>query len=216
MSRFATVAAAAFLAVTNAIELTPETWDEATAGKTIFVKFYAPWCGHCKSMKPAWDKLMTSFTGHATTLVADVDCIGEGKELCDQVGVEGFPTIKYGNPDDLQDYQGGRGFEDIESFAKGLGPMCSPANLDLCDDDKKAQIKEYMALTSDKRKALIAEKDAEIKTLETDFQTLLEGLQKTYEEADKKKTEGIKAIKDGGLGLLKAVEAASKKSSTEL
>jgi hypothetical protein len=27
----------------SAIELTPETWDEATAGKTIFVKFLAPW-----------------------------------------------------------------------------------------------------------------------------------------------------------------------------
>jgi len=31
------------LAATNAIELTPETWDDATAGKTIFVKFLAPW-----------------------------------------------------------------------------------------------------------------------------------------------------------------------------
>lgn len=26
----------------SAMELTPETWDEATAGKTIFVKFLAP------------------------------------------------------------------------------------------------------------------------------------------------------------------------------
>jgi len=31
------------LAVTNAVELTPETWDDAVAGKTIFVKFLAPW-----------------------------------------------------------------------------------------------------------------------------------------------------------------------------
>jgi hypothetical protein len=31
------------LAVSNAIELTPETWDDAVAGKTIFVKFLAPW-----------------------------------------------------------------------------------------------------------------------------------------------------------------------------
>jgi hypothetical protein len=24
-------------------ELTPDTWDEAVAGKTVFVKFQAPW-----------------------------------------------------------------------------------------------------------------------------------------------------------------------------
>jgi len=31
------------LAATNAIELTPDNWDDATAGKTILVKFLAPW-----------------------------------------------------------------------------------------------------------------------------------------------------------------------------
>jgi len=25
------------------MELTPDTWDEATAGKTVFIKFLAPW-----------------------------------------------------------------------------------------------------------------------------------------------------------------------------
>lgn len=27
----------------HAIELTSETWDEAVAGKSVFVKFLAPW-----------------------------------------------------------------------------------------------------------------------------------------------------------------------------
>jgi len=27
----------------QAFDLTPENWDEATAGKTVFVKFLAPW-----------------------------------------------------------------------------------------------------------------------------------------------------------------------------
>jgi len=34
---------AATLAVASATELTPDTWDEATAGKTVFIKFLAPW-----------------------------------------------------------------------------------------------------------------------------------------------------------------------------
>jgi hypothetical protein len=31
------------LAASNALELTPETWDDAVAGKTVFIKFLAPW-----------------------------------------------------------------------------------------------------------------------------------------------------------------------------
>jgi hypothetical protein len=31
------------LAATNALELTADTWEDATAGKTVFIKFLAPW-----------------------------------------------------------------------------------------------------------------------------------------------------------------------------
>jgi hypothetical protein len=27
----------------SGVELTPDTWDENTAGKTVFIKFLAPW-----------------------------------------------------------------------------------------------------------------------------------------------------------------------------
>jgi len=30
-------------ALVSATELTPETWDDAVAGKTVFIKFLAPW-----------------------------------------------------------------------------------------------------------------------------------------------------------------------------
>jgi len=30
-------------ALVSSVELTPETWDEAVAGKTVFIKFLAPW-----------------------------------------------------------------------------------------------------------------------------------------------------------------------------
>jgi len=33
----------AILATAGAKELTKETWDEAVAGKSVFVKFLAPW-----------------------------------------------------------------------------------------------------------------------------------------------------------------------------
>jgi len=34
---------AALFAHAGAVELTKETWDEKTAGKSVFVKFLAPW-----------------------------------------------------------------------------------------------------------------------------------------------------------------------------
>jgi thiol-disulfide isomerase/thioredoxin len=36
------------LAATNAVELSADNYDEMVAGKTVFLKFFAPWCGHCK------------------------------------------------------------------------------------------------------------------------------------------------------------------------
>jgi hypothetical protein len=168
-------------------------------------------------MKPDWDKLMTAFKDHATTLIADVDCTAGGKALCSDVGVQGYPTIKHGDPSDLQDYKGGRDFASLNKFADSLGPQCSPANIDLCDDAKKAQIKEFIALSSADREKQITAKEAELEKLESDFKTFVEGLQKTYSDANEKKDKDIEAIKASGLGLLKSVQAHVKKTgNTEL
>jgi hypothetical protein len=37
------VLALALVAAASGLDLTPDNWDEAVAGKTIFVKFLAPW-----------------------------------------------------------------------------------------------------------------------------------------------------------------------------
>merc|ERR1719189_3305338 len=108
-------------------------------------------------MKPAWDKLMEKYDGHKDILIADVDCTTGGKSLCSEIGVSGYPTIKHGDPSDLQDYEGGRSESDLTKFAEGLGPTCSPVNLHLCDAEKKAQIEKYQQMTPDEREAKIKE-----------------------------------------------------------
>merc|ERR1711971_1522543 len=75
---------------TNTFDLTPENWEERIADKTIFIKFFAPWCGHCKAIKHDWDKLMSDFEGTITSLVGEVDCTGKGKTLCEKYEVTGF------------------------------------------------------------------------------------------------------------------------------
>jgi thiol-disulfide isomerase/thioredoxin len=74
-------------------------------------------CGHCKSIKPDWDKLIADFEGSSDKMVADVDCTAEGEPLCAEFGIQGFPTLKWGDPSDLQDYNGGRSYEDLKQFA---------------------------------------------------------------------------------------------------
>mmetsp|Transcript_22677 Transcript_22677/g.63004 ORF Transcript_22677/g.63004 Transcript_22677/m.63004 type:complete len:170 (-) Transcript_22677:155-664(-) len=169
-------------------------------------------------MKPDWDKLMDEFQGSSTLLIADVDCTAAGKSKCEEVGVKGFPTIKYGDPDDLQDYKGGRTFTQLKEFADGLGPQCSPGNLDLCDEEKKKRIAEYQALSPQDRIAAIKEKEDGIAKLEADFKSFVEGLNKQYKTESEKKDKGIEEVKSSGLGLLKSVQSYMKKAGgkTEL
>jgi hypothetical protein len=162
-------------------------------------------------MKPDWDKLMTEYKGHKTILVGDVDCTAAGKPLCDGNGVKGFPTIKHGDPAGLEDYEGGRDLAALSAFAGKLKPVCSPANLDLCDADGKAKIEKVQAMSEDEIATAITEGEAKIEEAETTFKTKLEALQAEYQELTKTKDATIAEVKDSGLGLLKAVQAANKK-----
>merc|ERR1712124_195715 len=140
----------------------------------------------CKKMKPDWDKLAKEFDGHATTLVADVDCTAGGKPLCDKVGVRGYPTIKHGDVNNLEDYKGGRDFASLQKFANGLKPVCSPAKLDLCEDETAAT--------------------------EAKFKSAVDELQKKYQELQEEKEATLQAVKDSGHGLMKSVKAMAGQS----
>mmetsp|Transcript_91562 Transcript_91562/g.285387 ORF Transcript_91562/g.285387 Transcript_91562/m.285387 type:complete len:138 (+) Transcript_91562:188-601(+) len=108
-------------------------------------------------MKPAWDRLMDDFKGSSTSLIADVDCTESGKDLCEKQEVQGFPTIKYGDPGDLKAYEGGRSYEDLKKFAdENLGPQCGPDYMDLCDEKKKKSIEKFQKLTAEELEAKIA------------------------------------------------------------
>jgi len=168
-------------------------------------------------MKPAWDKLIAEFKDSKTALVADVDCTAGGQSLCNEVGVRGYPTIKHGDPNNLEDYKGGRDFDSLKKFAEeNLGPTCGPANLDLCDDAKKADIAKFSKMSASDLEAAISEKTQAMEKLEKDFKEFVEGLQKSYTEANEKKDKDIEAIKNSGLGLMKAVAAHSKAAKAEL
>lgn len=202
-------------ATASALELTPDTYDEATAGKVVFLKMFAPWCGHCKKMKPDWDKLMDEFKDSATQLIADVDCTAAGKSICDSNGVKGFPTLKYGDPSDLQDYQKGRDYDSLKKFiTEDLKPVCSPANLDLCDDDKKKEIEALFALDDAALEEKIAAESKKLEDAESKFKSQIEELQSQYQKYMEEKEATEKSVKESGLGLMKSVKVAKAKAAS--
>lgn len=157
-------------------------------------------------MKPAWDKLMAEFADSPTALIADVDCTAAGKDLCTKVGVKGYPTIKHGDPNNLEDYQGGRDFDALHEFAsENLGPSCGPANMDLCSDEKKEEIEKLKALGKEKLEEQVAELEKTIADAEEKFNEELKKLQNTYEEIQKTKDDTVAEAKGKNLGLMKSI-----------
>merc|ERR1711886_3539 len=151
-----------------------------------------------------------AFKDDESRLVADVDCTAAGKPLCDQVGVRGYPTIKHGDPNNLEDYKGGRDFAALEKFAKGLKPVCSPAKMDLCEPEMKEKILELQKLSAADLDKQI--KEAEIEKAEKFFTDEVDKLQKTYQKLQEDKEATVTAVKDSGLGLMKSVKAAAVKA----
>jgi hypothetical protein len=169
-------------------------------------------------MKPDWDKLMDAFADSTTALVADVDCTTEGKPLCEAHGVRGYPTIKWGDPSALEDYKGGRDFDSLKKFAdENLKPICSPSNVDLCDDEKKAEIEKFLAMADEELGKLIEEKEKLLEEAEESFKKGVAELQATYQKLQEDKEKTLEDIKQSGLGLMKACKAVKvTKGSDEL
>ncbi|KAE8444168.1 hypothetical protein EG329_000856 [Mollisiaceae sp. DMI_Dod_QoI] len=97
------------------VQVDAKSYDRliAQSNYTSIVEFYAPWCGHCKNLQPAYEKAAINLQGLAK--VAAVDCDDESnKAFCGGMGVQGFPTLKIVKPGKTrgkpitEDYQGPR------------------------------------------------------------------------------------------------------------
>ncbi|XP_032125241.1 protein disulfide-isomerase A2 isoform X4 [Sapajus apella] len=96
--------------------------------KNVFVKFYAPWCTHCKEMAPAWEALAEKYKDHEDIIIAELDATAN--EL-DAFTVHGFPTLKYfpaGPGRKVIEYKSSRDLETLSKFLDNGGelPMEEP------------------------------------------------------------------------------------------
>ena len=172
-------------------------------------------------MAKDWERLAGQWEDSEIGLVAEVDCTdkgdghdddddekggGGGKRLCNHLGIESFPTIKYGDPNDLQDYNGKRSLQEMSEFAEvHLVPICSPTNLKLCDDEALAKMEQYVDLSIDELHQFIAFEEEKLKEAGVNFETTVDRLTKEYEVAVKVKRSMIEEISNGDLNLMNQI-----------
>eukprot|EP01099_Mayorella_cantabrigiensis_P008058 TRINITY_DN741_c0_g1_i3.p1 TRINITY_DN741_c0_g1~~TRINITY_DN741_c0_g1_i3.p1 ORF type:complete len:234 (-),score=81.54 TRINITY_DN741_c0_g1_i3:64-741(-) len=102
----------------SVVDLTADNFNDYVGGnKNVFVKFFAPWCGHCKRLAPDWEKLGEQYAGNSKVVVAKIDCDSH-KELCSSHGVTGYPTLQWFGPGQStggERYNGARSLDALKS-----------------------------------------------------------------------------------------------------
>jgi protein disulfide-isomerase A6 len=106
-------------AASNVITLDDSNFDKIVmdSNKDVLVEFYAPWCGHCKTLAPIYEKLANAFQNEPNVAIAKVDA-DKHRDLGGRYGVQGFPTVKFfskGNKEP-EDYNGPRELNDFVNF----------------------------------------------------------------------------------------------------
>uniref|UniRef100_A0ABD2WL77 Protein disulfide-isomerase n=1 Tax=Trichogramma kaykai TaxID=54128 RepID=A0ABD2WL77_9HYME len=107
-----------------------EFTEELKRHENTLVMFYAPWCGHCKKLKPEYTKAAEMLRNNDPPItLAKVDCTEGGKDTCSKYQVSGYPTLKIFNRDEMvSEYNGPR---EASGIAKYMRAQVGPASKEL-------------------------------------------------------------------------------------
>lgn len=138
---FLAIVGCTFAGEQDVLDLTDSDFSSRIADiDTTLVMFYAPWCGHCKRLKPEYAKAGELLRGSDPQIVlAKVDCTEGGKDTCSKFSISGYPTLKiFKNGEFSADYNGPR---EAAGIAKYMKAQTGPASKDLLT---VAEIEDYL------------------------------------------------------------------------
>ena len=109
-----------FYGSTAVVDLCDTHFPDKTSEKVWMVEFYAPWCGHCKALKPKFIDAAKQVKGQDDDLkFGAVDCT-KHQALCQKYGVSGYPTLKAIVGGKAKEYQGARETSPMIDFVRKL------------------------------------------------------------------------------------------------
>jgi protein disulfide-isomerase A1 len=103
--------------------ITTANFDRTVRSRDLaLIKFYTPWCGHCKNLAPAFEKVRAELDDR--WLVGEVNC-DVNPALCDEYGVTGYPQVHFMRKGKQTVFTGQRTTEGIANWAKAQveGPV---------------------------------------------------------------------------------------------
>ncbi|KHG11729.1 Protein disulfide isomerase-like 2-2 [Gossypium arboreum] len=191
----------------NVVVLNADNFDEVVLDETknVFVEFYAPWCGYCKSLAPTYENVATAFKMEEDVVIANIDA-DKYKDLAEKYGVSGYPTLKFfpkGNKAG-EDYDGGQSLDEFVAFINeqcgtnrdAKGQLTSKAGI-LSSLD--ALGKQFVAASIDERKTIYLKAAKSYLEKGADY--------------PKKEIERLQRILDKSISPAKADELTLKKNS---
>lgn len=215
------------VAPSDVVVLTPQNFESVVLDKekNVLVEFYAPWCGHCKSLAPIYDSLGTVFKTEKNVVIAKVDADAH-KDLGEKYGVSGFPTLKWfstSNKDGVS-YEGGRDLENLVEYINAEAGTSRTTSGSLSEKAGKIDVldtiaAEFLEASEEERKSLIANAEVALQGVKEDkakaaahYLKVMKSIQVKGAEYVEKESARLSRILSGSLKAEKVDDLTIKKN----